>query len=156
MDIDREKLAQLITCVKTIQAKPRKQFLEANGCRRNDFTAVSDSDDKFRIFMRQNLFLSEDFSIGLMWACPQLPDKDIILCRFNGAHGGNRKLPLHFVTHIHLLNLDTVVDGRFKENDVHATDQYATFDEAIYAFCEYCHIRDAIQYFPNAYSKPLF
>ena len=155
MDISEQQLHDLITCPKEIISKPRKEFLCSNGCRRNDFTAKSSTNQSFRIFMRQNLRLPEDYSIGLIWEC-QENQEDIILCRFNGPHGGNKKVATHFVTHIHELNLELAKEDVFKESTVKETHDYATFTDAIYAFCEYCHIKGAIRYFPTAYSQSLF
>lgn len=156
MNITPQELDVLITCPKEIVKNPRKSFQDSNGNRRNDFTARSADGNVFQIFMRQNLRLLEDFSIGLIWKCKECPEKDIIICRFNGPHGGNRKIDTHFVTHIHKLNLELAQNDIFKTNDVRETHDYSTFHEAIYSFCEYCHINGAIKYFPDVYSQPLF
>lgn len=155
LDISEQQLHGLITCPKTIIKRPKKEFYSSNGCLRNDFTAQSTTNEHFRIFMRQNLCLLEDYSIGLIWEC-QDNNEDIIICRFNGPHGGNRKINTHFVTHIHKLNVELAKEDIFKENDVSETKDYATFADAIYTFCEYCHISEALKYFPEAYSLDLF
>lgn len=156
MDMTPQELDMLITCPKEIVKKPRKSFQDSNGNRRNDFTAKSAEGEFFRIFMRQNLRMLEDFSIGLIWECKEYPDEDIIICRFNGPHGGNQKIETHFVTHIHKLNLELATNDIFRTNDVSETKCYSTFHEAIYSFCEHCHIKGAIKYFPEAYSQSLF
>ena len=155
MNITTEERDYLIQAPKMILKKPRKLFQNVNGCRRNDFTARSEDDEQFSIFLRQNMMLGEDFSMGLRWKCREA-EREIILCRFNGPHGGNRAIPMHFVPHIHLLNIEDAQEDLFHENDVHETERYHTFEEAIPLFLEYCGLKDAASYFPSAYETVLF
>lgn len=105
--------------------------------------------------MRQNTTLTENFSIGLKWE--KAPGEDsIILLRCNGPHGGNKKYEIHFVPHIHRLNIELAQQDIFKENDARPTEEYSTFDSALFYFCNLCNIKDADKYFSNAFNTALF
>ena len=75
MNITTEERDYLIHAPKMILKKPRKLFQNVNGCRRNDFTARSEDDEQFSIFLRQNMMLGEDFSMGLRWKCREAERK---------------------------------------------------------------------------------
>lgn len=155
MNITKEQLDNLIKCQKVITRPPKKHMVEQNQCRRNDFFAHSaELNATFHIFMRQNLILPEDFSVGLQWQTHDYGN--IIILRCNGPHGGNRSLPLHFVPHIHRLNISLAQTDHFRENDTCKTESYSTFEGAIAHFCSICHIQGAEKYFPYINQQTLF
>lgn len=156
MNITFNQLECLITCPKVITTAPHKKFDVENGNRKNDFRLESENGEhRFSVFMRQNTILTENFSIGLKWETAPTEDS-IILLRCNGPHGGNKKYTIHFVPHIHRLNIELAQQDIFKENDVRPTDEYSTFDSALFYFCNLCNIKDADKYFLNAFSPALF
>ena len=154
MNISKEQLDFLITCPKMIAIPPNAEMSIQSKCRRNSFALQGiNSKEKFGVKLRQNIVLPEDFSVILQW---QTMERDIILLRCNGPHGGNRKLPLHFVPHIHRLNLELAAQDVFIENDVTSTNGYSTFESAIRYFCTCCGIAAAEKYFPFIIQTSLF
>lgn len=156
MELTSEQLQELVTCKKKMTVFPKKIFEERNGCRRNDCRLFSEeSQQKFTVFMRQNMMLAENFSVGLIWHAVEA-DAPITIYRCNGRHGGNKNIEHHNACHIHMLNLEKAANNIYKDDDVHITSKYSTFDEAVYFFCEHCGIVEANRYFPTAYAIRLF
>lgn len=157
-----DKIAQayldtLISTSKRIIKKPERNFISRNGSKRKSFEVYTDVyDERFRVFLRQNDILPEDYSIGLQLLSSDFDDNPILF-RCNGPHGGNLSMKIHFVTHIHRCKLDDY-NGTFYsvEKSVEVTDAYSTFDSALYYFLTTCNILDAKQYFPNVWNVTLF
>ena len=144
MELDETLIELLISCPKRINDPPRKNMLLKNRHFRNDFTAVSeDKEHLFRIFLRQNEFLPEDFSVGLVFRPPE--EGEIHLLRMNGAHGEFTKNHLegnlHFGYHIHRWKA-----GRHSLVP-EPTDLYGTFQDALGYFLRVCGFRDAETHF---------
>lgn len=157
MEISPERLEALITAKKQITMPPKKEMIIDRKFKRNDFDAYSPTlHEYYHIFMRQNIDLPDNYSIGLM--LNRKDEKPIIIFRCNGPHGGNENSPHLFVTHIHKLNVENAKNDTFQETDTKETDEFSTFEDAAFFFFNYCGF-DEIEmqkYFPFLYNISLF
>ena len=113
MEITQSYLDELIFTPKRITIKPERNYQVINGSNRKNFELVSDKyNERFRVFIRQNVTLPEIYSIGLQLINNNF-EENPILFRCNGPHGGNKSIPEHFVTHIHRAQLISVDIGLF-------------------------------------------
>jgi len=154
----KEIINQLITCQKIITIKPRKDMYRDqrnNYTMRNDFSCTStDGENKFEVFIRVNTELPTVFSIGLRY---QTESGSITICRYNGRHGlhknkiGDKNEFDDY--HIHALYDHQLTDGTEASIDAVPTNDYISFDEALFAFLNDCHIDNWQEYFPNLENK---
>lgn len=158
MCITDDMINCMITCNKIITKNP-KRLMEEHGVNlRNDMElSSSDGQEHFSVFIRQNTQLPDNFSLGLIWKNAEL-NKNIILYRCNGPHGGNIKIKEHFKPHIHKINAKNIENEIYKPTieGIEMTAEYNTFDEALSFFCLYCGIQDACNFFPQIRSQSLF
>lgn len=155
MDLTIDYVEQLIACPKRITKKPRSTMQLTHQTWKNDFEAVSDDlHEYFHIFMSKNNTFPDNFSIGLDWLSA---DGRICLFRCNGIHGGNKKFSHHYKQHIHKLNVDFYNStGIVKGDNPYPTEEYSTFNDALYYFSQACNITDMRKYFPQIYNFELF
>lgn len=150
--MDRLLISSLIECEKVIKTAPRKSMSvdpKNEFTLRNDFTCVSSDGKVFEIFMRVNTKLPFLFSIGLRY---RSEDRIFTLCRYNGKHEHRNKIAdrnKFDAFHIHKLYDQQLSDGLDSSIDAEVTEQYATFDEALYSFLVDCHIKDWEKHFPH-------
>lgn len=156
MLLEQSYIDHLITCPKLISKPPKKLFQETGANRRNDLEVETlDHQEQFSIFLRQNNILPDNFSLGLIWKSHEL-NKDIIIFRCNGPHGGNLKIKEHFKQHIHKISAEDINNQHYKPSSIEVTSEYVSFDQAIAFFMLYCNIKDAHIYFPSITSQSLF
>lgn len=157
MNISSEWLEELIASAKKVTIPPKKEMIIERQCRRNQFDAYSpELDETFHVFMRQNCILPDDYSVGLMWNRKEA--EPIIIFRCNGPHGGNENISHKFCTHIHRLNLELALEDVFRENDTTETEEYSTFEDALFFFLSRCgfNTNEMQPYFPFLYNISLF
>ncbi|MCL4555116.1 MAG: hypothetical protein M1617_00305 [Actinobacteria bacterium] len=154
MELTESEIDRLINCCKTITDPPRRDMAEENGHRRNDFRcAAIDGDERFRVFMRQNVKFPDSFSVGLVHRMPG--GTEITLFRCNGPHGevledprGGASKP-HFGFHVHRASVINIASGRSPEAGGAITKEYGTFEDAVTYFLDRCGIVDAQSHFPQ-------
>ena len=145
-------VSSLIECEKRIKTPPKKTMSldqRNNFTFRNDFTCMSDDGKMFEVFMRMNTKLPYLFSIGLRY---RSEEGIFTLCRYNGKHPHKNKIGDHDRLndfHIHKLYDRQLANGTDSSLDATATKAYATYEEALFAFLNDCHIRDWRKYFPD-------
>lgn len=150
--MDTALVRSLISCNKTIKTAPKKAMAvdQRNDFTfRNDFTCVSADGEAFEVFMRMNRKFPYLFSIGLRY---RSEDGTITLCRYNGKHSHRNKIAnkdSFDAFHIHMLYDIQLSDGTDSCLDAKPTASYATYDEALYAFLNDCHIMNWQKYFPD-------
>lgn len=147
-------LDDLIKTPKKILEPSKKEMRLENKHYRNEFKCESQNGEfLFNVFLRQSVDFSENFSIGLRY----LPkdDESVILCRFNGPHGGWKDSPHHWKPHIHLAKRENMEKGLSSESYVEITSRYTTFYDAVPTFMEYCCIIDWRSYFPDFAQIPM-
>lgn len=143
----------LIECEKIITNKPHKEMLpdrKSLFILRNDFSCVStDGTRYFEVFLRRNIMIPHLFSIGLRY---RTKEGTVILCRYNGKHEHKNKIAntnKFNDFHIHRLHDKQLSDDTANMLDAESTQRYITFDEALLAFLNDCHIQDWQSIFPN-------
>ena len=150
--MDTALIDSLITCEKLIRTAPKKTMStdpRNDFTFRNGFTCVSADGKVFEVFMRMNKKFPYLFSIGL---CFRSENGTFIICRYNGKHPhrnkiANRNRLDNF--HIHKLYDEQLTDGTDGSLDAEITEEYATFDEALFMCLNDCHIGNWQQYFPD-------
>lgn len=161
MSTSDTEFAKLIACRKSITDAPRKDMSQDGAHRRNDFKCRAvNSDERFRVFMRQNVSFPENFSIGLV----HLRDNgsELVLLRCNGPHGPVVNDPLsdayrpHADFHIHEARKDNIENDLSPEAGANATTEYGTFDDALAYFVRRCGIEEAEKHFPALDNPTLF
>lgn len=153
-----DDIEMLIGCEKIIKEAPKKAMKEEHRHHRNDMKLVSeDGLHHFDVFLRKSREFTEDFSVGLIYNSPD--GKKITLVRFNGQHHQSDD-PLnlfhHFNFHIHKATILNIESGRYDKHPACTTDRYASFEEAVIAFCEIVNIKDFRTHFEFARMPPLF
>lgn len=150
--MERSTVESLIICGKKILSPPKKNdYPDARNIYtlRNDFSCKSDDGIEFEVFMRHNIKLAFIFSIGLKY---KSPEGEFILCRYNGKHLHKNKIGDHNSFdnfHIHKLYDIQLSDNTSDELDAEVTKKYLTYNSALLAFLDDCHIEDWRRYFPN-------
>ena len=154
--MEQTLVSSLIGCEKSIKTRPKKvpTVDQRNEFTiRNDFTCVSDDGKLFEVFMRMNTHMPHLFSIGLRY---RSEDGIFTLCRYNGKHPHKNKIGdcdrLNDF-HIHKLYDRQLADGTDNSLDASATKAYVTFEEALFAFLNDCHIKNWQKYFPDLEEK---
>ncbi len=90
----------------------------------------------YRIYQRQNLDDSLDFSCGL--AMTRCGGKPLSLVRYNGAshvHG-----EIRYACHIHLASAEALAAGRKADSYAEATDRYSNMEGALACLIEDCGV----------------
>ena len=156
----QEELESLTRCPKKIVDPPRRSPALANGHYQNGMILESlDGKHKFHAFMRQNAKFPEDFSVGLEYL-PEDGSPDITLIRCNGPHwtekDGWPTDDYHFHYHVHKALKENIEAGLKPERYAVITREYATFEDAITYFVQYCSIQGANAYFSFLHQLPLF
>jgi len=153
-----EELTRLIGCEKRIAQAPRKEMRTEGQMQRNEMELESlDGKHLFRVFMRQSLQFSENFSIGLDYA-PKDEPGSFCLLRCNGMHGGHKVHPHHLHCHIHRCKAEDINAGLRAERHIEATTEYAAFRDALRYFMLRVNVQsaDLSQYFPGITQPDMF
>ncbi len=158
---DRE-IQELIQSPKKIKERnPDRGYSEGDGHRRCNLVLEDDSGGGgiFSVFIRQNTFFIENFSIGLVYK----KDKEvgsITLIRYNGPHGEtSRDEDGHYAkSHIHRVIAEEVRSGIMQPQEKHReiTEKYSIFEEALNAFLVDVGIVNGSEYFPELNQLGLF
>lgn len=129
-----EQIASLIKLDKEV-TDPLKNINEGRNAWTKQTCALISSDKlhTFKVFITQNRFFPENFSIGLTYI-PKGEKGAIVLMRCNGMHGGTKVHPHHAVPHIHYATAERINNGLKPEGHIEATNQYSTFDTALQYF----------------------
>lgn len=156
----QEEIDYLIKCPKVITNPPKKEMVLVYGHYRNSMNLHStDGTHNFFVFMRKHAMFAENFTIGLDYI-PNDGSGHLCLLRCNGPHGGHTNELLtdthHFGYHIHVAKDYNINNGRKSELYAELTDRYATFEDALAYFIEYCNIIDAEKYFLKFKQLTLF
>jgi hypothetical protein len=125
---------------------------------RNDMELESlDGKHSFRVFMRQSLRFSENFSIGMDYL-PKDEPGSFCLLRCNGMHGGHKVHPHHLHCHVHLSKAEDVNAGLRVERHIDPTTEYAAFRDALRYFLLRANVQsaDLSQYFPSITQPDMF
>jgi hypothetical protein len=135
------EIQRLLKLPKQVSDPPTKNWRTEELHRRKDFGLVSkDGECRFRVFARQHVRFTENFSVGLEYE-PDDGSDSVILLRCNGPHGDfNRAVDPthpHYHPHIHTASAEAIEAGERAESRAAIT-------------CEFSSVKQAIRYFLNA------
>lgn len=98
-----------------------------------DFDAVGDDGSRFRVYLRQNTILADDFSCGIRWDMND--GESLTLARYNGSSHGHpnvieeTRLPPTF--HIHRATARYIAAGRQPEGFAEESALYTDLSGAV-------------------------
>jgi len=117
-----------------------------------------DENHRFDVFIRKNLSLIEDFSVGLIYKSNQKELGDVMLIRFNGSHGqSDWSERLHYSAfHIHTITEDFLRKGIREPKNIELTDRFSSLDQALAEFFSDIVVENWQAYFPELKQMPMF
>jgi len=123
------------------------------GHHRNDMELTTeDGSHVFRVFMRINERLPENFSIGLIYL-PKDERGEIHLLRYNGPHGEFVRLGVaeshHVVHHVHRARKENLDAGKSAEKGAEPTEQFSDYNEALRIFLAEVGVTNAGEHFAD-------
>ena len=137
-----DRIRQLLTMRKRITNPTARQVADANHEKRDYLIESEDGVERFRLIVRQNKSVTDDFSCGLQW----LPagGGSLILARYNGSsheHPNHlEKTAVSFECHIHQATERYIQANLKPEGYAEATPAYTTCDGALHQFVTDCNI----------------
>lgn len=145
--ISDDLINELISCPKQLKGTRLPKLIVKNRSARCDIQCTSsDKKNSFTIFIRKSEIFIEDFSVGLIWTNARDENSTLqncILLRCQGPHDGKVDLgtDLHHSYHTHTLTSKDVAEHRFTKPSLRqSSDQFSSFEEAIYYFEKRCGI----------------
>jgi hypothetical protein len=137
-----ERIEQLLRMPKRITNPTARNVTDANHDKREYLVESEDGAERFRLFVRQNKTVLDDFSCGLQW----LPagGENLILARYNGSsHGHPNHLEgtrVDFVCHIHTATERYLQANLKPEGFAQAANSYQTCNGALNRLLSDCNI----------------
>ena len=152
-----QEIQDLIRSPKEIKEKiPVRGYKEEHGHRRCNLKLESTEDKEiklFSVFIRQNSFFLENFSIGLRYQTNDRMLGSVTLVRYNGPHGEtSRSQDGHYAEpHIHRITAGEIESGSIQPQESHReiTDRYSTLEEALNIFFFDIGVVNYSEYFPE-------
>ncbi len=159
-----QEIQDLIRSPKEIKEKiPVGGYKEENGHRRCNLKLESTEEDEvklFSVFVRQNSYFLENFSIGLRYQTNDSVLGTITLVRYNGPHGETSRAPDgHYAqSHIHRITAKEMESGSVQPQESHRqpTDRYSTLEDALVVFFADVGVTNYSDYFPELIQGTLF
>ncbi|MCX6979519.1 MAG: hypothetical protein NTV08_02030 [Verrucomicrobia bacterium] len=130
-----EKIQQLAQMPKRVKNPTARMVADANHDKKEFLLESEDGAEQFRVFVRQNKTVTDDFSCGIQWQ--PAGSEPLILARFNGSshehpnHLEGEKLSL--VCHVHRTTERYIRANRAPEGYAQATQVYTTCSGALHA-----------------------
>jgi hypothetical protein len=137
------RILDLLRMPKRVTNPTARNVADANHDRLDYVVESADGAERFKLFVRQNKTISDDFSCGLQW----LPagGEGLILARYNGSsHEHPNKLEgtkLSFVCHVHQTT-ERYLQANLKPEGFAAAEaaKYQTRDGALHQLVTDCNI----------------
>ena len=137
------RIQELLQMPKRVTNPSAHNVADANHDRRDYVIESADGTERFKLFVRQNKTITEDFSCGLQW----LPagGESLILARYNGSsHEHPNKLEgtkLSFLHHIHQAT-ERYLQANLKPEGFAAAEaaKYQTCEGALHQLVTDCNI----------------
>jgi hypothetical protein len=129
------KIRELVRMPKQVKNPTARLIADANHDKKEFMVESDDSTEQFRIFVRQNRTVADDFSCGVQWLAAGTGA--LILARFNGSsHVHPNKIEgdiISFVCHIHRAT-ERYIRGNFQpEGYAEPANSYTTCSGALHA-----------------------
>lgn len=159
-----QEIQDLIRSPKEIKEKiPVRGYKEDNGHKRCNLKLESAEDEEvklFSVFIRQNSFFLENFSIGLRYQTNDRMLGSMTLVRYNGPHGEtSRSQDGHYAEpHIHRITAGEIESGSIQPQESHReiTNRYNTLEEALSIFFSDVGVINYSDCFPELLQRSLF
>lgn len=142
MVLTDEEISRLIGLAKSV-TNPRARLIEKRGSAQVNYEAVAETGERFRVFVRQNVRITEAFSCGLLFLSSS--GESVVLARYNGSDHPHSN-PLESTNmmapacHIHRATERYMLAGRKAEHFAEETDRYVNADGALAALVKDCNI----------------
>ena len=137
-----EKIQQLALMPKRVKNANARMIPDANHDKKEFLLESEDGTEQFRVFVRQNKTLNDDFSCGIQWIPAAV--EPLILARFNGSsHEHPNRLDgekLSLICHIHRTAERYIRANLAPEGYAEATPAYTTCNGALHALTVEFHI----------------
>lgn len=136
------EIDRLLSMPKAV-TNPRARWKEQKGSNQQTFDVQSDDGEhKFKLFVRQNMRLPDNFSCGLRYLHPS--GETVTLTRYNGSDHPHEN-PLEGgrfdgICHIHRATQRYMEAGRKSEHFAEPTDRYSNVEGALRALIQDCNI----------------
>jgi len=151
--LTNKQIETLIKCPKTItEAEPQKGMVSdprnVHTKRKNMKLIAQGGQDEFLVFIRQNMMLTEQFSIGLRYKTENVEIGAITLIRYNGEHGTlDWSKDQHYGSfHIYRINSTLLEQEIYEPKEIKRTNSYSTFEQALALFLQKASIVNASQF----------
>ncbi|MEQ1933645.1 MAG: hypothetical protein ABL962_07180 [Fimbriimonadaceae bacterium] len=137
-----QRIQQLLAMKKRITNPTARMVADANHDKKDFIVESEDGSESFRLFVRQNKTVNDDFSCGLQW----LPagGESLILARYNGSsheHPNHlEKSLVSFECHIHKATERYIQANLKPEGFAEQTGDYATCEGALHQLVTDCNI----------------
>lgn len=135
-EITEDRIRELVSMPKKLVGTKPKSRRE-DRFERTDYEATGeDGRSVFRIYLRRNLEIPEDFSCGIRWMMPS--GETLTLARYNGSshvHG-----EIRYECHIHRATEDAIRRGWKPEKEARRTERYRTLEGSHACLLEDFHI----------------
>jgi hypothetical protein len=137
-----ERIETLLRMPKRVTNPTARNVADANHDKRDYVVESTDGAERFKLFVRQNKTISDDFSCGLQW----LPagGESLTLIRYNGSsHEHPNKLEetkLNFVCHVHRATKRYLQANLKPEGFAAESTAYQTCNGALHALVVDCNI----------------
>ncbi len=137
-----ERIKQLLLMPKRITNPAARNVADANHEKRDYVVGSVDGAERFKLFVRQNKTINDDFSCGLQW----LPagGESLILARYNGSsHEHPNKIEgtmVSFVCHIHRTTERYLRADMRPEGFAESVASYETCNGALHQLVSDCNI----------------
>lgn len=138
------RIAQLLTIGKRVTNPAARTVQDANHDKREFIVESAEGKERFRLFVRQNKTLLDDFSCGLQW----LPagGESLILVRYNGpSHDRPNRIEgtrIDAASHIHRATERYIQANLKPESFAEATVAYTTCGGALHQLLADCNISE--------------
>lgn len=111
-----------------------------------DLVASADHERQFTIFTRVSATKPDVFSVGLTLV---LPDRHLILCRYNSGHHGHRNMlereRMSAVPHRHVATERYIAAGLDPDGWAEEMTGYATLEEALAKLVRDCNVQGILR-----------
>ena len=139
-----------------VEKDPIRGYKEERGHKRCNLKLESTQENShsFFVFVRQNEYFLENYSIGLRYQTKSKSLGTVTLVRYNGPHGErSQHQDGHYANpHIHRITATDISSWNVQpqESHIEITESYVTFEEALSAFFQEVGVSNYLEYFPRA------
>lgn len=136
IDLDEMRVENKKKCSYT-----REKTKMGHAERSYDLVAVSEKNRNYQLFTRKSISNDMVFSVGLTLV---LPDKNLILCRYNGGYHSHKNILEHekvpTLAHRHITTARYIAAGLQPDGYAEIVSGYTTMEDALKIVLSICNI----------------